>query len=267
MCFSKCVCYRLDSNIDRTQSFVHMSLIPNISNQETYFFHLFIDTSSNTKKKKKPDENPFSFKKFLESSGSGSNSRDRNNKIHHSQRNSQNTPDFATDLPDFVQDHFQESSVEPSLPTSLDLPLPDLGFPKESIPRRHTNSFNEQFSTGSNDTRNFSTDSLRAKGVFTPNNSASDLVSGIGEVTQDKSGEQDFMPNRPHVPTRLPDFITDGIFKNTDSVPDNEISLPKPEGYLPNGPQRTRSKDEENERVHIFFIFFLFWYIFYDLFD
>lgn len=231
--------------------------------RKSYIFHLIIDTSSNTKKKKKPDENPFSFKKFLESSGSGSNSRDRNNKIHHSQRNSQNTPDFATDLPDFVQDHFQESPVEPSLPTSLDLPLPDLGFPKESIPRRHTNSFNEPFLAGSNETRNFSTDSLRAKGVFTPNNSESDLVSGIGEVTQNKSEEQDFMPNRPHVPTRLPDFITDGILRNTDSHPDNEISLPKPEGYLPNGPQRTRSKDEENERVHFFFFYFVTFFMIY----
>lgn len=210
---------------------------------------ILTEPSTDTKKKKKQDENPFSFKKFLESSsGSGAKPRDR---VH---RNSQNTPDFATDLPDFVQDHYQDTPTEPHLPSSLDLPLPDLGFPKDSIPRTtHVNSFNERFAVGNNDSRNYSTDSLRAKGVFTPNNSASDLVSEIGERGQDNGDNQDFMPpSRSNAPTRLPDFITDGIFKNIDSAKntDNEISLPEPTNFSMNGPQRT-SRTEEYERVCI----------------
>lgn len=57
------------------------------------------------------------------------------------------------------------------------------------------------------------------------------------------------MLNCFYVFIRFLDFIIDGILRNTDSYSDNEISLLKLEGYLFNGLQRIRSKDEENERV------------------
>ncbi|XP_062567303.1 endosome-associated-trafficking regulator 1-like [Saccostrea cucullata] len=208
------------------------------------------ETSKDSKKKKKQDENPFSFKKFLESSGTGSKPKDRNDRVCHSQRTSQNTPDFATDLPDFVQDHFQDSPAAAKFPPNLDFPLPDLGFPNESTQRGHSNSFNEQFEVRNSDSRNLSSDSLRARGVFTPNNSASDLVSGIGEVNRDNTDEEDFVLNRPQVPTSLPDFITDGILKNTDNAQSNEISLPRPLHSQLNGSLRAPSNgEEENERL------------------
>ncbi|XP_056017718.1 endosome-associated-trafficking regulator 1-like isoform X2 [Ostrea edulis] len=208
--------------------------------------------SSKDSKKKKQDENPFSFKKFLESSGSGTKPRDRNGRAYHLQRTSQNTPDFATDLPDFVQDHFQDSPADSQLPPKLDFPLPDLGFPNESTQRGSSNSFNEQFSVRNDDSRNLSSDSLRAKGVFTPNNSASDLVSGIGEVNVNNIDVDDIMLNRPHVPTSLPDFITDGILRNADSSQTNDMFLPKPQDYQQKGPQTVKNgtnRAEERERL------------------
>lgn len=103
------------------------------------------------------------------------------------------------------------------------------------------------------DSRNLSSDSLRAKGVFTPNNSASDLVSGIGEVNVNNIDVDDIMLNRPHVPTSLPDFITDGILRNADSSQTNDMFLPKPQDYQQKGPQTVKNgtnRAEERERVN-----------------
>lgn len=66
------------------------------------------------------------------------------------------------------------------------------------------------------------------------------------------------MLNCFYVFIRFLDFIIDGILRNTDSFFDNEISLLKLEGYLFNGLQRIRSKDEENERVYFFFLILLY---------
>jgi hypothetical protein len=228
-----------------------------LSNYFITVFFYFTESSKDSKKKKQ-DENPFSFKKFLASSGSGVKPRDRNDRGYHQQqqRTSQNTPDFATDLPDFVQDHFQDSPTDSQLPPKLDFPLPDLGFPNESTQRGSSNSFSEQFSVRNDDFRNLSSDSLRAKGVFTPNNSASDLVSGIGEVNTvnvNNIDAHDIMINRPHVPTSLPDFITDGILKNTDSTQADDIFLPQPQDYRQKGPKTAKNganQEEECERVN-----------------
>lgn len=71
------------------------------------------------------------------------------------------------------------------------------------------------------------------------------------------------MLNCFYVFIRFLDFIIDGILRNTDSYSDNEISLLKLEGYLFNGLQRIRSKDEENERVYFFFFNFVIFFMIY----
>ena len=89
------------------------------------------NANTNKKKEQSKDENPFSFKKFLRSSGTPGPNGPPVSRL-----------DIANHLPDFVQDHFvhdysQKSVSHPAQPSvhhrlPTDVPLPDFALDSES---------------------------------------------------------------------------------------------------------------------------------------
>jgi hypothetical protein len=118
------------------------------------YLPLFSDASS-TKSKKKSKENPFSFKKFLDQSEQRSSSQQRTSPDVHlggasgSLRSGHSAslltfsqdssipqhaggpPDFASDLPDFIQNHFDGPRLDDD-----DGRLPDFTVPPKPSPAR-----------------------------------------------------------------------------------------------------------------------------------
>ncbi|XP_071172578.1 endosome-associated-trafficking regulator 1-like [Mytilus edulis] len=143
-----------------------------------------VNTSSSNqrpKKKKNGDANPFSFKKFLSGSSSSAGARPKtyNNTQNIGNSSPRVAPDFASDLPDFVQNHFSDHSH--------DLNLPDFAISSQPSNNTGLNSHNNEDS-GDN--------------IYCAEND--NHVNSDPEPVAMVSGGT----------TRLPDFLSDGILKN-----------------------------------------------------
>jgi hypothetical protein len=156
--------------------FVVESQIPIVSN-----------TTTKTKKKKNGESNPFSFKKFLSGSSTSSAGGGARPKTFNTQNSSGSriTPDLATDLPDFVQDHFNEHAQ--------DLNLPDFAV------FSHLNNTNLSSHSHNNEV---SSDS--ANGENHTDNEPVVMATGGS--------------------SSLPDFLSDGMLKNDCELSENRIS-------------------------------------------
>ncbi|XP_067652351.1 endosome-associated-trafficking regulator 1-like [Haliotis asinina] len=149
--------------------------------------------------KKNSDENPFSFKKFL--SGPQTSARPKSGT---SPRSRNNAPDFASDLPDFVQDHFlDESQIKKERKTrNADLDLPDFAL---------TSNIEENVSAS-------------GQNISQPPYNSGDLpyVGGSGKENGDhhsNNSDEELTRNRPTMPSSissLPDFLSDGAVNNTE---------------------------------------------------
>lgn len=80
------------------------------------YIYCFTDNRRSKTKKKEKSDNPFSFKKFLASSGTkqlsegSSSSKVKPNDVLEAENDSTGTfPKFSSELPDFVQDHYSDS--------------------------------------------------------------------------------------------------------------------------------------------------------------
>ena len=146
--------------------FVVESQIPIVSN-----------TTTKTKKKKNGESNPFSFKKFLSGSSTSSAGGGARPKTFNTQNSSGSriTPDLATDLPDFVQDHFSEQAQDLNLPDfAVSSHLNNTNLSSHS----HNNEVSSDSANGENHTDN------------------EPVVMATGGTSS------------------LPDFLSDGILKN-----------------------------------------------------
>ena len=146
--------------------------------------------TSKTKKKKNGDGNPFSFKKFLSGSSSSSGARPKSyntqNVVNTSGKSSPRVaPDFASDLPDFVQDHFSEHAH--------DFNLPD-----------------------------FAVSSQRSSNLTLHNDEVSNDGSFSAENDSHVDSEPVVMSTGGT--TSLPDFLSDGILKSDCDQSENRIS-------------------------------------------
>ncbi|KAJ8302654.1 hypothetical protein KUTeg_019050 [Tegillarca granosa] len=219
----------------------YLSSLPDVSNAGKKKAPTLIVTDdkpeqNKQKKKKSGDENPFSFKKFLESAGSNSKpkyagnspvSRSRTN--HSAQRN---TPDFANDLPDFVQDHFGDFGRERS---SRDVELPDFALPSGGIsdraasPTSHRENSDDIFSRQLNGQSDLVVNSSHPQDRHVGN----DRCSMFSNDDYDRGPE-----NKSHLPTSLPDFLSDGIFNNAENCDIDHSSLSN--GLLVHGASSNR---------------------------
>ncbi|XP_063441825.1 endosome-associated-trafficking regulator 1-like [Mytilus trossulus] len=153
-----------------------------------------VNTSSSNqrpKKKKNGDANPFSFKKFLSGSSSSAGARPKtyNNTQNIGNSSPRVAPDFASDLPDFVQNHFSDHSH--------DLNLPDFAISSQPSNNTGLNSHNNEDSG----------DNIYSADSDNHVNSDPEPVAMVSGGT-----------------TRLPDFLSDGILKNDCDHSDNRIS-------------------------------------------
>ncbi|XP_076112947.1 uncharacterized protein LOC143080795 [Mytilus galloprovincialis] len=154
-----------------------------------------VNTSSSNqrpKKKKNGDANPFSFKKFLSGSSSSAGARPKtyNNTQNIGNSSPRVAPDFASDLPDFVQNHFSDHSH--------DLNLPDFAISSQPSNNTGLNSHNNEDS---------------GENIYSAEN---DNHVNSEPVTMVSGGT-----------TRLPDFLSDGILKKDcdhSNHGDNRIS-------------------------------------------
>ncbi|XP_052060087.1 endosome-associated-trafficking regulator 1-like [Mytilus californianus] len=142
------------------------------------------------KKKKNGDANPFSFKKFLSGSSSSAGARPKtyNNTQNIGNSSPRVAPDFASDLPDFVQNHFSDHTH--------DLNLPDFAISSQPSNKAGLNSHNNE-----------------APGDNIYSAESDNHVNSDPEPVAMVSGG-----------TRLPDFLSDGILKNDCDHSDNRIS-------------------------------------------
>ncbi|CAC5415065.1 SDCCAG3 [Mytilus coruscus] len=153
-----------------------------------------VNTSSSNqrpKKKKNGDANPFSFKKFLSGSSSSAGARPKtyNNTQNIGNSSPRVAPDFASDLPDFVQNHFSDHTH--------DLNLPDFAISSQPSNITGLNSHNNE-----------------APGDNIYSAESDNHVNSDPEPVAMVSGGT----------TRLPDFLSDGILKNDCDHSDNRIS-------------------------------------------
>lgn len=135
------------------------------------------NTTTKTKKKKNGESNPFSFKKFLSGSSTSSAGGGARPKTFNTQNSSGSriTPDLATDLPDFVQDHFSEQAQDLNLPDfAVSSHLNNTNLSSHS----HNNEVSSDSANGENHTDN------------------EPVVMATGGTSS------------------LPDFLSDGILKN-----------------------------------------------------
>ncbi|XP_071082639.1 endosome-associated-trafficking regulator 1-like [Haliotis cracherodii] len=157
------------------------------------------DEPQATPAKKGSDENPFSFKKFL----SGPQTSGARPKSGTSPRSRSNAPDFASDLPDFVQGHFlDETQIKKERITrNPDLDLPDFAL---------TSNVEDNVSASSQTM----TQSLYDGGDLPD-------IGGNGTENGDHHLENsdESTRNRPTMPSSissLPDFLSDGAMNNTE---------------------------------------------------
>ena len=220
--------------------------------------------------KKSGDQNPFSFKKFLETSSSSNQGRNNT-------RFSPNTPDFATDLPDFVQDHYGEPSIERIRTNSHEKPLPDFTLTSDSQTQRtarhaqqNPTDFNLPDFTTQNSTAEASLPGFQQRGnkskgsncgsdevelpefalpssnnvkqisICRSNNSTPDAeVSDAASESDnfDFSLPSNAVPSSDSAKTKtsLPDFLADGIHKNSENFSDSDFLSPNTDDDLGNG--------------------------------
>lgn len=153
-----------------------------------------VNTSSSNqrpKKKKNGDANPFSFKKFLSGSSSSAGARPKtyNNTQNIGSSSPRVTPDFASDLPDFVQNHFSDHTHDLNLPN----------FAISSHPSNKT-------------------------GLISHNNEAPGDNIYSTESDNHVNSDPEPVAMVSGGTTRLPDFLSDGILKNDCDHSDNRIS-------------------------------------------
>ncbi|XP_069112802.1 endosome-associated-trafficking regulator 1-like [Argopecten irradians] len=186
-------------------------------------------------KKKGGDENPFSFKRFLESSSNTNGARPKSvsnrastsppapRHVDGSPSLSRNTPDFASDLPDFVQDHF--SDLERERLGARDLELPDFTL--------------NQFSNSGDGLGDVVPPSHLLGGGNRSRTSSHGRVTPQGEGVMD--GGNDLVLDRSsQVPTSLPDFLSDGVFNSSDSIHNSEDTAYHPSSCNSHGVSSVR---------------------------
>ncbi|OWF35084.1 serologically defined colon cancer antigen 3 homolog [Mizuhopecten yessoensis] len=172
------------------------------------------EEQSTKPKKKGGDENPFSFKRFLESSSNTNGARPKSvgnrsstsppvprRAVDGSPSLSRNTPDFASDLPDFVQDHF--SDLERERLGSRDVELPDFALNQFS----NSNDGMGDVVPPSHQLGGGSMSRTSSHGRVTPQGDGG--MDNINDLVQDRSSQ---------IPTSLPDFLSDGVFNSSDSI-------------------------------------------------
>ncbi|XP_046585148.1 endosome-associated-trafficking regulator 1-like isoform X2 [Haliotis rubra] len=180
-----------DKDKDDTED---MFLLPDVSalKKKGKAALIFEDEPQAAPTKKSSDENPFSFKKFL--SGPQTSARPKSGA---SPRSRNNAPDFASDLPDFVQDHFlDESQIKKErIARNPDLDLPDFAL---------TSNIEENVSASGQNSGDL------------PDIGGSGIENG--DHHSDNSDEESTR-NRPTMPSSissLPDFLSDGAVNNTE---------------------------------------------------
>ncbi|XP_033754731.1 endosome-associated-trafficking regulator 1-like [Pecten maximus] len=193
---------------------VDVELLPdiNLSSQIKEKASVVKEEQSSKPKKKGGDDNPFSFKRFLESSSNGARPKSVSNRsstsppaprhcVDGSPSLSRNTPDFASDLPDFVQDHF--SDLERERLGSRDLELPDFTL--------------NQFSNSSDGLGDVAPPSHLMGGGSRSRTSSHGRVTPQGDGGMDNVNDL-VQDTSSQIPTSLPDFLSDGVFNNSDSI-------------------------------------------------
>ncbi|XP_041377138.1 endosome-associated-trafficking regulator 1-like [Gigantopelta aegis] len=131
------------------------------------------ESGASSQKKKQGAGNPFSFKRFL-ATPSSSSTRSRNV-----------APDFASDLPDFVQDHFTGDGRGKTIHiTNNDPDLPDVSL--SSSPRVNT------------------------EGDFPAEAAGLDSANSL-DNSFNSDTEPDSVLSRVRLPSRMPDFLPDGV--------------------------------------------------------
>ncbi|XP_064598921.1 endosome-associated-trafficking regulator 1-like [Liolophura sinensis] len=166
--------------------------------------------------KKNNDENPFSFKKFLKGSGGGSHSKGYSQRS----RNGLAAPDFASDLPDFVQDHYSSENGQERLSFRDPLELPDFALDTSVETQTRQNSSHspgrgaDSFEVNGNRTRDFGSVDVHVNAANgqPPDINVCNRVSHES-VSDEESSDVD---EGPQLASSLPDFLSDGAIGNTD---------------------------------------------------
>ena len=157
-------------------------------------FSFFITEDQPKPKKKSSDGNPFSFKKFLAHSGSKTRWQ----------------TGLASDLPDFVQDHYT-GDLTRDLRNTRDLELPD--FTLTGTSRNETsdvhNSDSSDIHPASRDRSSAALPDVR--GWNEPNNPSLDS-DNIFSHNVEVNGVV------PQLASSLPDFLSDGAFSNSGDI-------------------------------------------------
>lgn len=156
------------------------------------YFFLILECNIEPRQPKKA-ENPFSFKKFLQVSVPGAKP-----KVQVGYGSS--PPDVASDLPDFVQDHYVAPDTLKSKPMKQykNIELPDF-----------TKSSSSRLTLETNQSRKQNESVIEPRGV-----AVGDDIDLFNEISETK--------DRSRVSSRLPDFLPDGAFNTNESYVDPE---------------------------------------------
>ena len=170
----------------------------------------FSDAKEQPKKKGK-SENPFSFKKFLSSSGSNvkpatsrkdsPSGKTVNSAFQNVASDVQVLPNIASDLPDFVQDHYCDSSSAGTAEKGLELPDFDLVSP--SLPNSERVARD-----GRTSSFELPINSVNAQQQSSPDISDNELESD-NQPAQSVGG----------MIQTLPDFLSDGVLSSSKNSP------------------------------------------------
>ncbi|KAK3086443.1 hypothetical protein FSP39_018461 [Pinctada imbricata] len=229
--------------------------------------------------KKTKDQNPFSFKKFLESSSDKSSSKKT---VRSARDSSHKSSDYSTVLPDFVQDHstdrLHSSSRESSTPlyglsggqrsrSSAVNDLPDFDLnagqissnsPVNDLPEfvsendtRHIERVFPDVGLPSDDVRHIRTNSdavelpdfaLSCVGNTRSGSFHSDTNGAVSDpddvdfsLVQSSAGAKIKPSDRPGSSQALPDFLSDGVHKNTEHFSDGDFISHSSDNTIRNG--------------------------------
>lgn len=173
------------------------------------------------KKSEKDDENPFSFKKFLQTGSGGARPKNRSGDP------SLATLDLACDLPDFVQP-VAETNRRPTRGSS-DVPLPDFALDSNGslpMPNSHSSLSNDVDLSATNASSSDNRSHVRTLDLpgdsFVPLQQELDLSPRPAGLPDPIVSLGDQSPDDvPHSTGGLPDFLSDSALSTTANTQSN----------------------------------------------
>ena len=185
------------------------------------FLYLFCFVEHPGRKGRKDDDNPFSFKKFLQGGPPGNNRPGGPHGIANL--------DLANDLPDFVQDHYPSASVSdssrrPRNPHIPDAPLPDFALDSESGVQTPPFIAPELLPEGNNEAMvldNLNLGNLNLGSGARPRINNVNLLNDVEpRLSASEEGDSDSdsieaLPQPNNSSGQLPDFLSDNVIRPT----------------------------------------------------